>query len=518
MLRRLLLAAALLMTSSAANAAAPPDLILFNGKIFSGDAAHAGATALAIRGERIQAIGSDATIRRLAKKSTRQIDLAGRRVVPGINDAHLHEPGSSAWKDVSVGDGGSAETFLGAVKEAVAKNGATPLRFGIPLPLTDDAAINLAALDAISGDTPLRLGVVGGHAALFNSAALRRAGFEAATLDESGGRLGRSDGKLNGWVYEHMLWKADVRLAARQSDDEIRAELDGFAAEAARFGITSVQSMPDSNLEQIRRAAAKSTVPLRWRWMPFQLAVVDPAPRGTVKYVLDGTPIERGAALNAPYSDDAKTAGGLNYTPEQIRSIIQTAARGDAQLLMHIVGDRTLDVVFDNVAKTRAEWPKKRVRIEHGEFIATHLDDAKKYGVIVVQNPAHFMLPAIVNKRLGDRVASLQLLETLLDRGIPLALGSDGPLNPWLNIMFATMHPQNPKEAISVEQALVAYTRGSAYAEFQENEKGTLTPGKLADLAVLSQDVFAVPPQQLPATHSVFTLVGGRVSHDELSK
>ena len=138
------------------------------------------------------------------------------------------------------------------------------------------------------------------------------------------------------------------------------------------------------------------------------------------------------------------------------------------------------------------------------------LADARRFGVVIVQNPSHFMLGDIAIARLGPR-PDFQVVRSLLVQGIPLALGSDGPLNPWLNVMFATMHPLNPQEAITREQAVIAYTRGSAFAEFQEMEKGTIAPGKLADLAVLSQDVFTVPMDELPKTSSVMTIVGGRI-------
>jgi predicted amidohydrolase YtcJ len=129
-------------------------------------------------------------------------------------------------------------------------------------------------------------------------------------------------------------------------------------------------------------------------------------------------------------------------------------------------------------------------------------------GIIVVQNPSHLTgLKALY----GTTGTSMQPLKSLLDAGIPLALGSDGPINPYLNILFASMHPNRPAEAISREQAVMAYTTGSAYAEFAEKDKGSLEPGKLADLAVLSQDIFKVPPPELPKTQAVLTMVGGKI-------
>ena len=151
----------------------------------------------------------------------------------------------------------------------------------------------------------------------------------------------------------------------------------------------------------------------------------------------------------------------------------------------------------------------RRVRIEHGDGLFPDLiPRAKALGVVVVQNPTHF---AVV----GEDVLKIgQPVRTLLATGIPVALGSDGPLNPFLNIMLAVTHPHQHSEGITREQAVIAYTRTSAYAEFAEKDKGTLVPGKLADLTVLSQDIFVVPLPSLPQTKSLLTLVGGQVAYD----
>jgi predicted amidohydrolase YtcJ len=156
------------------------------------------------------------------------------------------------------------------------------------------------------------------------------------------------------------------------------------------------------------------------------------------------------------------------------------------------------------------------VRIEHGDGLANDLLPlVRRLGMVVVENPTHFAFePGMLERRFGARPAGFQSLRSLIDAGIPLALASDGPRNPFLNIMFATTHPNHPAEAISREQAVTAYTRGSAYAEFAEGQKGTLGPGMLADLAVLSQDIFVVPAASLPATQAYLTMVGGKIIYD----
>jgi predicted amidohydrolase YtcJ len=162
------------------------------------------------------------------------------------------------------------------------------------------------------------------------------------------------------------------------------------------------------------------------------------------------------------------------------------------------------------------DWKSRRVRFEHGDAIAGDLiPRALAMGVIVVQNPTHFSLVDLIAARYGAETPFFPL-RTLLEAGIPVALGSDGPFNPYLNIMLASIDPVHPTEAITREQAVEAYTHGSAYAAFMENGTGRLEPGKLADLAVLSQDIFTVSPDRLPATESVLTIIGGQIVYGSL--
>ena len=139
----------------------------------------------------------------------------------------------------------------------------------------------------------------------------------------------------------------------------------------------------------------------------------------------------------------------------------------------------------------------------------------KAMGMVVVQNPTHFTFPELFLLRYGkERVAWMQPLKSLLDAGIPIALGSDGPMNPFVNIMLAASHPANPKEALTREEAVAAYTAGAAFAEFKERDKGQITVGYLADLAVLNADVFTAPVAEMEKIRSVMTILGGRIVHD----
>jgi hypothetical protein len=184
------------------------------------------------------------------------------------------------------------------------------------------------------------------------------------------------------------------------------------------------------------------------------------------------------------------------------------------QLLVHAVGDQTIHMVFDAMEKydAKVDWNSKRVRIEHGDGVIDELiPRARKLGVVVVQNPTHFSEPELFRQRWGTKMFPLR---SLIEAGIPVAIGSDGPMNPFLNIMLAAIHPYNPKEAITREQAVRAYTYGSAFAESAEVEKGTIARDKLADLVVLSQDIFAVPVPELPKTNSLLTIVGGKIVYE----
>jgi predicted amidohydrolase YtcJ len=251
-----------------------------------------------------------------------------------------------------------------------------------------------------------------------------------------------------------------------------------------------------------------------------------PSPLITVsgtKWMLDGVPLEN---TFTPRENPSVPAGqsldyGARYLPltfseKEMQAMLRESLADGDQMMFHVSGYLSTAAMLNAMQATGGQqvWDGKRVRFEHGDGLFPDLiPRAKEFGIVVVQNPTHFETGLLFGP---TRVTykEVQPFFSLLAAGIPLALGSDGPLNPYLNIMLATMDPGRPTEAITREQAVTSYTLTSAYAEFAEKDKGSLVPGKLADLAVLSQDIFQVPASDLPKTESVLTMVGGKIVLD----
>jgi predicted amidohydrolase YtcJ len=237
-----------------------------------------------------------------------------------------------------------------------------------------------------------------------------------------------------------------------------------------------------------------------------------------MKWILDGTPLERGALMRTAYSDKPGWRGRPNMPTDTVRRIVREGLASPEQLLLHIVGDSTPNMVLAamRTTGTASRWVNKRVRFEHADgLMQDQWAETKALGVVAVVNPSHFMFDEVNKVRVGEeRAGHYQPFRSLIEARIPVAIGSDGPNNPYLNILFATLHPTNPSEAVTREQAVIAYTRGSAFAELKERDKGMLKRGMLADLTVLSQDIFSVPPPELPKTESELTIIGGKIVYE----
>ena len=516
-----------------------PTLAIVNGKVFTGVSAAPWAEALTIVGDRIGVVGTTASVRQLADASTRVIDARGRVVIPGINDAHMHigelPPGVVLEGPPAVEEDPSLDEILRRVKAAVAKAPVGEWIYGqFGGRVLDDYRATRFTLDAVAAGHPVMLMAWTGHGTLFNTAALRRLQVRDDEPDPPGGFFVRMPGTrmVAGVAHEYAEYILRQRLSMMPDEKAQEKAFHDLAAEAVGLGITSVQLMATNRpVAQLARTAVVADLPIRVRVIDFPMtgltswrqpasASVRGSTRVTVsgtKWIIDGTPIERLMLLREPYSDKPATRGRRNFELADISSFLKRALDGREQPMFHAVGDQAIDDVLAALESSGGEaWQRLRPRIEHGDMLEpAHFERAKRLGVTLVQNPSHFMLPALMAPRLGPRTARLATMKDIIAADVPVALGSDGPINPYLNVMFASINANNPAQAMTREQAVSAYTLGSARAELMETQKGTLSPGMLADLAILSQDIFTAPPDALPGTVSVLTLVGGRVVHEQ---
>jgi predicted amidohydrolase YtcJ len=512
-----------------AGAESAPDLVLLNGKIFTSESTRPYVEALAIRGERIVAVGDSASIKILAGPRTKQIDLGGRTVIPGINDAHFHFP-PPLRSGTRLIDMRSPDPKWNDVKEAISDAAKTSPSGSLIIAVIGpaifhDRSIAREALDEIGSDHPLILVTITGHATILNSAALRSAGILENQQDLVGGRYERSaDGKLTGVLREYAVMSMWRTLGLATSNDEAASRLDELLSQAVKFGVTSIQDMSNAmEPGRVVKLLEQTQLPVRIRIIRMPMTTTagrdtkeglslsrHPRPLITVsgsKWVADGVPIEmtfeprgQGVSMSPPtvaVIRDRTAHLPLVFPQREIQTMLEESLAHNDQALFHVAGYPAATALLEAMTKTggRMVWATRRVRFEHGDgLLADLMPVAKDLGVVVVQNPTHR----------GP-------LQSFLKGGIPLAIGSDGPQSPFVDIMLAS---QGGPESITREEAIVAYTRTSAYAEFQEKDKGSLEVGKLADLAVLSQDVFSVPSSELPKTQSVLTLVGGKVVYE----
>jgi predicted amidohydrolase YtcJ len=502
---------------------AQADMILINGKIFTSDNSKLYVQAIAIKKNRILATGTNAAIKKLAYRQTKIIDLQGKTVVPGFNDAHDH----LAWKvtvdqrfscDFSV-PGPSKQMVLDSVIRLIkqAKPGQW-ISGDIGLIVLYESGMR-KSLDSIAPQNPVALEIMWGHGMVLNSKAMQFLHITETTENPIGGWYGREPGTntLTGVLYEYTQWPA--WQAIRMSEPAKLIEgLRQYARQQLQFGITTVQDMscniPPASLKQIYTEA---NLPLRIRMISFpgttskgrnltewKNVPVRPSALSYVsgvKYLIDGTSLEGNSLSRTPYPDRPGWYGKLNFPLDTIRQILHETLTTSTQLHMHIVGDSTLSLVLPLMKSMASDavWRAKRVRIEHNSTrwsTETEQKYIRDMGIIMTHTPQY-----------GHN----NPLRSLIEQGIPVAMAPDGLINPFVNIQIVSSQQANPDENITREQAILVYTLGSAFAEFKENEKGTLKKGMLADMAVLSQDIFTVSEGQLPFTKSVLTIVDGKI-------
>lgn len=531
----------------------PPDLILVGGKVFTGEPDASWAEAVAVRGDRIEAVGSDERIEHLAGPQTRRVDLESHVLLAGLTDAHVHpwptyprvllhyDPGAGAHDPRADLDPAVGEVEL-SLKAAVAKTSAGKLIAGIIGPrVLDQPSVDRAWLDRLAPHNPVMLWAFTGHGLIVNTPGLRLLDIAPQAPNPPGGAYGRvgDTQRLNGRIYEYGIWNADRVLYGKLPMSALVDAYRRFARQKAAWGITTVQSMGTMvPTDRLVAALDRSAPPIRFEiyrlFMPRHdvdesWAEPFPTPQSPhvrilgAKWILDGTQVERGAYLREPYSDRPGWRGRLNWSPADIRRILDHSLKTGMPVAFHVAGDGTAAVVFRQMLSLApaAVWRARRVvRIEHGDGLAPDLlREAADLGTPVTQNPVHLSFPDIMRERYGaERARTAQPLEAMLKAGIHLALGSDENMqpvaNPWLNIMLAVTDPMHPDDALTRTQAIMAYTAGGAYTSHEEDMRGRIAPGMLADLAVVSADPFTVPIRQLPGIHSELTLVGGKIVYD----
>ncbi len=525
------------------------DLVLRGGRVWAGKGLRP-ATALAVEDGRVAAVGSDEEVAAWTGRGTRVIDLGGRLAVPGFNDAHVHF--------LSGGFGLLSADLRGAKDEAdlarlLGAHAAT-LPEGIWIQegnwdhesWPSRALPTRRAIDFATPGHPVFVHRLDGHMSLANSLALRLAGVTRDTADPPGGTIVRdAEGEPTGILKDHAadLVARVVPESTRQMN--LRAARAALR-EAARFGVTTIQdnsSVDALPTYQELRARGELTARLYvWRYAASAMApLLQSGVRtglgdewirvGALKILSDGSVGSGTAAFFDPYADDPETSGLLLHPVADLERMIAEADAAGFQLAVHAIGDRANSLVLDAFEKAaRANGARdRRFRLEHAQVVRKQdLARYKALGVIASIQPSHCIDDMrFAEKRIGrDRARDAYNVRSFTAAGIPVAFGTDWfvePLDPRIGLYAAVTRelpgggPPGgwfPEEKITLEDALDLYTRGSAYAEFAEKEKGTLERGRLADVAVFAADLSALPSREILTTPVDLTIVGGRVVYE----
>ena len=523
------------------------DLLLTGGRIHTGNPQQPRAEAIAVRGNRIVAVGSAAGLVNLAGKGTRLVDLNGRFACPGFVDAHAHLlTAGLALSRVNLEGAASREDIVARLRERAAAlpeggwllgRGWDQERLGGEWPARD-------WLDEAVGGRPAMLWRVDGHILWASSAALDAAGIGPGTPNPAGGEIVRdASGRPTGILKETACALLEA-VAPAPSGGERREAIEAALAELRRNGVTSVHEMsPPETLRTYAHLRAEGRLSVRISaWAPLQEDMTaaeqlreefppsDPLIRmETLKGFVDGTLGARTAALSEPYSDDGSTSGLLLYEEERLGRLLRRAHRAGFQLALHAIGDRAVHVALSALDGLGGGARSRRHRIEHAEVVSPgDLSRFNSVGAVASMQPAQFRSDgAWLARRLGTgRVSRAFPWRAMLDQGTPLLFGTDWPIEP-LDPIGTLKAAVAPVEAViadagpalaghgrlTVGEALDAMTRTGAWATFEEEIKGSLTAGRLADIVVLSADPFSTPPERLGELTVDLTVFDGRIVH-----
>ncbi len=538
-----------------------PLLLLLNGVIHTMDPDQPRADAIAVdrSSGRILAIGDTPAIRAHAGPLTDTLDLRGRTVLPGFIDAHTHLMSYAQSRlDVNLRGVGSEEEAVELVRARSEQLPPGAWVFGQSWDKNawpEQRFPTRASLDAAVPGHPVALASYDHHSLWVNSEALRRTGITAATSDPLPGRIGRDErGEPDGMLYEDATALV-YRVAELHADKRVLAELRRIFAELAARGITGVHNIEDDRalrLMQWLRARGELAPRVLYyvprRSLPQALALGIQADFGDdllrfagIKVFMDGALGSQTAAMLDAYEGQPGNLGLLTTSEEEAEQLVRDAAGGGIGVAIHAIGDRAVHAALDGIeAALRSDAQQaeelgtptapRRFRLEHVQ-LATPEDIARmaRMGVVASVQPFHAVhdRPAAL-RHWGERAKRGFAYQTMREAGIPLALGSDVPVDTPdpLRILHAALTRRDdaepggpaylPEQALTIAQALWAYTMGAAYAGGQEARQGSITPGKLADLVVLAEDPFTVPPERIAGAQIAATFVGGEMVHGTL--
>jgi predicted amidohydrolase YtcJ len=529
------------------------DMIITNAKIWTVDKSLPTAQAVAVLGDRIVAVGSNADADGWRGPRTQVIDAEGKLLLPGFNDAHVHfVSGGMQLTNIQLNDATTPQEFARRIGERAKITPKGEWILGGNWDETKWTPPDMPTkelIDALTPDTPVFVSRYDGHMGLANSLALQLAGITAKTPDPPGGTIvrdaqGNPTGALKDAATEYVE-KVIPRLTHDQRVKVVKRAL----AHAASLGVTSVQHMVASyqDISVYSELLQRGELTTRIYAAPLITHVDDQAKLGirhafggpylrigALKAFADGSLGSGTAYFYEPFLNQGTNRGLLSDEMHPISLMRDRYMKADAaglQICTHAIGDEGISTILDlyaEVIKAHGE-SDRRLRIEHAQHMAAK--DFERFAqlhVIASVQPYHAIDDGrFAESHIGhDRASRTYAFRTFLDHGVRLAFGTDwevAPLNPLLGLYAAvtraTLDGKNPngwfpEQKLTVAESVEAYTMGSAYAEFQEKEKGSITPGKLADMVLLSDDIFSIAPEKIRDVRVLKTFVGGRLTFD----
>jgi predicted amidohydrolase YtcJ len=546
-----------------------PELIFYNGSVYVGSTDFSPrsvprAQAMAVRKGRITQIGTSGDVRKSAGPKTKLVDLRGAFVMPGFNDAHNHLwAGGMQMQFVDLVNVPSLDEMKARIAAKAKQTPAGAWMQGRGWDHTkwkDQTLPSRKDIDPVTGDHPAFFPRIDGHIGVANSAALKFAGIDRNTPDPQGGKIDRdANGEPTGILRETAKEALQAKIP-EPTIEQRRQAVELSLAEAARFGLTSVQVPPANpqdptewkyflifeELENQGKLTARIT-----EWLPFNVPVsVLTAHRahhpqddlmlhtGVLKGYLDGSLGSRTAALLAPYADDPKNTGIPYYKQDQLNQMIVERVRAGFGVTFHAIGDRAFEMAL-NAFEAAANDMKQRhtpmeklpdfhsFRVEHAQVTNPDLlKRAAQLEVIMSMQPCHLLTDMNwAEQRLGpERAKNSYAWKSALEDKLPLAFGTDYPVEPLTPFrgIYAAITRKNEagtkeyyvQEKLTIDEAIAAYTSGGAYADFSDHDKGTLAPGMLGDFVVLDRDITKVAPAEILKTRVLRTVVGGKTVYE----